>query len=82
MGSPQDRDDFLSRVIEAYGNPKHDHYRLFSEEFLPAVRAQVDLIESLLGSKPPARVLDLACGSGSATIETRTRARWSYHSGP
>jgi 2-polyprenyl-3-methyl-5-hydroxy-6-metoxy-1,4-benzoquinol methylase len=33
----------------------------------------VDLIESLLGSKPPARVLDLACGSGSATIELARR---------
>lgn len=45
----------------------------FSDEFYPKICRQVDHIISLLECKPPAKILDLACGTGSETIELARR---------
>jgi len=45
---------------------------LFSNHY-PAIQAQADHLESLVGCQAPARILDLACGSGLVTIELALR---------
>ena len=45
----------------------------FSDEFWPKIQEQVNHLEQILECHPPARILDLACGTGTATIEMARR---------
>jgi len=67
----------LDKVIAQYTRfiEKHRDKMLsfFSDEFHPRLSQQVDHFISLLECKPPAKILDLACGTGSATIELARR---------
>jgi len=67
----------LDKVIAQYTRfiEKHRDKMLsfFSDEFAPKIRQQADHFISLLECKPPAKILDLACGTGSATIELARR---------
>lgn len=67
----------LDKVVAQYTRfiEKHRDKMLsfFSDEFHPRLSQQVDHFISLLECKPPAKILDLACGTGSATIELARR---------
>jgi len=67
----------LDKVIAQYTRfiEKHRDKMLsfFSDEFAPKIRQQVEHIVGLLESEPPAKILDLACGTGSVTIELAGR---------
>jgi len=67
----------LDNVIAQYTQfiEKHRDKMLsfFSDEFHLRLSQKVDHFISLLECKPPAKMLDLACGTGSATIELARR---------
>jgi SAM-dependent methyltransferase len=67
----------LDSVIKNYTRFVDEHrdraLYAFSDEFRPKIRMQVDKIAALLDCRPPAKVLDLACGTGSTTIELANR---------
>ena len=62
---------FLDKVVAVYSQGSSD--RNFSEGAWPGVCQGAEKVESLLEASPPARILDLACGSGSTTIALAMR---------
>jgi len=70
-----DRLTSLDPVIAQYTNFASEERLLwaFSEEARPQVEAQVDRYVAWLGLAPPARLLDLACGTGCHGIALARR---------
>jgi len=66
-------DDVIAQYTRFIDEHRDRMLHFFSDEFRPRIRMQVDKIVELLGCTPPAKVLDLACGAGSATIELASR---------
>ena len=58
-------DPFIKKVIAAYGGA--DNSFAYSKERWPAAAGIADQVCELLEVATPARILDLACGSGSCT---------------
>lgn len=56
---------FLDRVIAHYASTVNENG--YSEKGWAAAQAAADSVASLLEAKPPARILDLACGTGPST---------------
>jgi SAM-dependent methyltransferase len=57
---------FLRRMISAYAKAATD--RLYSEDFWPQSVESARKVQELLEARPPARILDLACGTGAVTV--------------
>lgn len=58
-------DPFVDKVIAAYAS--EDDYGAYSDDRWPSAVRIADQVVSLLEAEPPARILDLACGSGAST---------------
>lgn len=68
-------DGIIGRYTRWINGHRDRMLSFFSEDFYPKIQQQVDQIETLVGREPPATILDLACGTGSATVELV--ARWN-----
>jgi ubiquinone/menaquinone biosynthesis C-methylase UbiE len=69
LGSLDGVIDLYTRSLER----SKDRVHVFSEEFNLMIQAQVDQLETLVGCRSGARILDLACGAGAVTVEFARR---------